>query len=319
MNKIPIILDTDIGTDIDDTWAMAMLLNCPELDPLLVVTAGGDTVYRAHLAAKFLQVAGRADIPIGVGVGNPDGTHKFQQPWLEGFDVAAYPGVIHEDGVQAMVDLIMGSAQPVTVIAIAAATNIARALGLEPRIAGRCRFVGMHGSIYLGYDGAPGAAPEANVVGDPAALRRVLAAPWQERLITPLDTCGLVVLQGARYQRILRSRNPTLRALIENYRIWAGLVMWSAVDYVDTRSSTLFDTVAVYLAYSRSGLAIDRVRLRISDDGLTLPDPAGVEVGVALRWLDLDAFLDHLTHRLLGVKTPLPQRPSDGRPNALPA
>ena len=36
--KIPVILDTDIGDDIDDTWALALLLRCPELDPRLVVT-----------------------------------------------------------------------------------------------------------------------------------------------------------------------------------------------------------------------------------------------------------------------------------------
>ena len=54
MKKIPVILDTDIGTDIDDTWALAMLLNCQELAPKLVVTVAGDTVYRTHLSAKFL-------------------------------------------------------------------------------------------------------------------------------------------------------------------------------------------------------------------------------------------------------------------------
>jgi inosine-uridine nucleoside N-ribohydrolase len=44
-SPIPVILDTDIGSDVDDTWALAMLLGCPELDPKLVVTANGDTTY----------------------------------------------------------------------------------------------------------------------------------------------------------------------------------------------------------------------------------------------------------------------------------
>lgn len=80
MNKIPVILDTDIGTDIDDTWALAMLLNCPELEPRLINTVSGDTPYRAHLTAKFLQAAGRTDIPIGIGIGNPAGSLNFQAP-----------------------------------------------------------------------------------------------------------------------------------------------------------------------------------------------------------------------------------------------
>jgi inosine-uridine nucleoside N-ribohydrolase len=44
---IPVILDTDIGTDIDDTWALAMLLRSPELDVRLVVSDTDNTDYRA--------------------------------------------------------------------------------------------------------------------------------------------------------------------------------------------------------------------------------------------------------------------------------
>ncbi|MCG2788083.1 MAG: nucleoside hydrolase [Anaerolineae bacterium] len=298
MNKIPVILDTDIGSDIDDTWALIMLLNCPELDLRLVTTVGGDTVYRAHLTAKLLQTAGRSDVPIAAGLNDPDGGQKFQQPWLEGFDPGAYPGQILDDGAQAMVDVIMASSEPVTVIAIAVATNIARALEIEPRIASKCRFVGMHGSVYIGYDGQPGAVPETNVRYDVPALRKVFAAPWLEKIITPLDTCGLVVLDGERYQQVYHSESPMLKALIENYKIWAKLVSWMKVDYEDVKTSVLFDTVAVYLAYSANLLEMETIRLRVTDDGLTLLDPAGDEVKTALRWRDLDGFHQHLLERL---------------------
>src|SRR3974377_591872 len=49
--KTPVLLDTDIGDDIDDTWALALLLKSPELDLKLVVTDFGNTVYRAKIAA----------------------------------------------------------------------------------------------------------------------------------------------------------------------------------------------------------------------------------------------------------------------------
>lgn len=298
MNKTPIILDTDIGTDIDDFWALAMLLNCPELDPRLVTTVGGDTTYRAQLAAKFLETAGRIEIPIGVGLGDPTGSHNFQAPWLDGFDPSAYPGVIHPDGIRAMLEVIAQAEGPVTVISIGVATNIARALEIEPRMAEKCCFMGMHGSIHYGYGGVPGAEPEANVRYDVPAFRKVLAAPWQEKIITPLDTCGRVVLDGARYQQVYRSEKPILKALIENYKIWAKQVTWMDVDYVETRSSILFDTVAVYLAYSADLLELVPISLRITNEGLTVPDPAGDEVLVALRWRDLEGFLDHLVARL---------------------
>lgn len=298
MSKIPVILDTDIGSDIDDTWALAMLLNCPELDPRLIVTTSGDTVYRAHLTAKFLQTAGRTDIPVAAGLNDPQGAHKFQQPWLEDFDIASYPGQILDEGAQKMVDVIMASPEPVTVISIAIASNVARALEIEPRIAAKCRFVGMHGSIHIGYDGQPGAVPETNVRYDIPALRKVFAAPWLEKIITPLDTCGLIALDGARYQQVYRSENPVLKVLIENYKIWAKLVTWMRVDYETVRSSVLFDTVAVYLTYSFDLLEMERIRLSISDEGLTLPDPSGDEVLAALHWRDLERFHDHLLERL---------------------
>ena len=96
-------------------------------------------------------------------MGEPGDTAKFQLPWFDGFDVTRYPGVIQPDGVQALIDLIETSPESVTIISIGAATKIARALELASHIAPKCRFVGMHGSIYLGYAGKRGTTPEANI------------------------------------------------------------------------------------------------------------------------------------------------------------
>ena len=70
------------------------------------------------------------------------------------------------------------------------------------------------------------------------------------------------------------------------------------VDYETVKSSVLFDTLAVYLAYSFDLLEIEKIRLRITDEGLTLPDPSGDEVLAALRWRSLERFHDHLLERL---------------------
>ena len=61
--RVPVILDTDIGDDIDDTWALAMLLGMPQLDLKLVVTDYGNTSERTRLVAKILQRAGRSMLP----------------------------------------------------------------------------------------------------------------------------------------------------------------------------------------------------------------------------------------------------------------
>lgn len=65
--KIPVILDTDIGGDIDDTWALGLLLKCPEFDVKLITTSTDNTPLKAKLVAKFLEIVGRTDIPIGIG------------------------------------------------------------------------------------------------------------------------------------------------------------------------------------------------------------------------------------------------------------
>ena len=87
---IPVILDTDIGDDIDDTWALAMLLGMPQLDLKLVVTDYGNTPERTRLVAKILQRAGRTDIPIGTGVKTGDDP-LTQKRWVGDFDLGTYP------------------------------------------------------------------------------------------------------------------------------------------------------------------------------------------------------------------------------------
>ena len=70
--KTPVIFDTDICDDIDDTWALVLLLKCPEFDVKLITTTVGDTRAKAKVVAKLLEIADRTDIPIGIGV--PAGT-----------------------------------------------------------------------------------------------------------------------------------------------------------------------------------------------------------------------------------------------------
>ena len=297
---IPVILDTDIGGDIDDTWALSMLLGSPELDLRLVVTEHGDTEYRAALAAKFLEVAGHAHVPIGIGVSDLSySTDKNQAPWLGGYSLSDYHGAVYQDGVQAMIDLILTSEEPVTIIAIGVVTNLAKALEIEPRIAEKCRFVGMHGSVYKGYGDSDEISAEANVVNDVPSFRKVIAAPWIDRLITPLDTCGVVVFEGTRYQEVFHSSLPRMQAVIENYQVWSSLVKWVQVDYFQAKTSTLFDCVAVYLAYDESFCEIQEVRLRTDDKGFNHIDPNGAPVRAAIAWKDPDGFYDHLVERLL--------------------
>lgn len=118
----------------------------------------------------------------------------------------------------------------------------------------------MYGSIYTGYLASPKPAAEYNVRIDPQSLQSVFAAPW-ECTITPLDTCGLVVLDGDNYRRLYLRDDPWLQALMENYR----------------------------------------ASLRVTDDGYTIIDPVeGRPVRCAVGWQDLEAYELLLVDTLLG-------------------
>ena len=62
-----IIIDTDIGDDVDDAFALALAVKSPELQILGVMTTFGDTETRAKLTDRFLAELGRPEIPVLAG------------------------------------------------------------------------------------------------------------------------------------------------------------------------------------------------------------------------------------------------------------
>jgi inosine-uridine nucleoside N-ribohydrolase len=298
--RIPVILDTDIGDDIDDTWALALLLSSPELDLKLVVGDYGKAEYRARLLARFLETARRTDVPVGMGLDIEPRGGGPQDQWVKDYSLDSYPGRVHKDGVQALIDTIMQSRETITLIAIGPLPNIAAALKREPKIAQRARFVGMHGSVRLGYGGSTNIAAEWNVRAAPQACQAVFQAPWQ-MTITPLDTCGLVTLAGDQYARVRDAQGPVAGAVIDNYRFWSKHSN-PANTAADRHSSVLFDTVAVYLAFANDLCAMERLNLRVTDQGLTVLDNGAKAMDVATSWKNLDGFRELLVRRLTAAR-----------------
>jgi inosine-uridine nucleoside N-ribohydrolase len=210
-----------------------------------------------------------------------------------------YPGKVAEDGIGAKIDTILSSPVPVTLLCIGPVPNIAAALEREPRIAHNARFVGMHGSLRTGYGTSTEVIPEYNVKLHPAACKAAFEAPW-EVTITPLDTCGLIRLEGADYQRVLNSRDILTQAVIENYRIWNRArndESGHALD-PDSITSTLFDTVAAYLAFAKDLLVMETLGVRVDKEGYTRLDPSAKLIRCATAWKDLRAFEKLLADRL---------------------
>jgi inosine-uridine nucleoside N-ribohydrolase len=287
---LPVVIDTDIGTDIDDTWALALALKSPELDVRLVTTVSGNAFYRAKVTAGLLAAAGRDDIPIAVGLDGGDGVHPGQP------QAALATSTVRDDFGDGVDALIAACAEPITIIALGPLTNLAAALERDPSIAERARVVAMLGSVRVGYRGSAEPVPEYNVKVDVAACRAVLAAPW-EVTITPVDTCGSILLRGDDYLRVCAATNDRLvGALLMTYREWLDAA--DAGELFERRSTTLYDTVAIHLAHDESLVQIEDLPIAVDDDGLMRIEAGAPMVRVATTWRDERAFIDHLVDRL---------------------
>ena len=295
--KIPVILDTDIGMDIDDTWALGFLLKCPEFDIKLITTSTDDTIIKAKLVAKFLEIAGRTDIPIGIGPSE----NREKGPlysWIEDYKLSEYSGTVHENGIEVLCSTIMESPDPITLIAIGPLRTVAGALKMNPNITENTRFVGMHGSIRIGYKGTISPYPEYNVKHDIQSCREVFQAPWK-KTITPLDTCGNIVLSGELFDRIMNCDNTIVNLIKENFKIWAEKNDLTKLITEDKMTSILFDTVAIYLGFSEDLLNIEDLKIKVTKKGITKIRKKGNNIRCATSWKDIQAFKDLLVNRLV--------------------
>ncbi len=296
LKKTPVILDTDIGRDIDDTWALGMLLKCPELDVKLITTTHHNTTFKAKLVAKFLESVDRTDIPIGIGI-KVKGPKGPLRKWVKDYDLSQYNGLIFNDGVSAIIDTIIHSPEKVNLIAIGPLGNIASALKKNSAIINNSRFIGMQGAIRRFYEDLPGITVEYNISQNIDACRKVFNSDWN-KTITPLDTCGLVKLSGADFDRVIGNNDPIPSIISEQTKLWAKERRVYKKMMEARTTSTLFDPVAIYLAYSEEFLNIKELKIVVTDDGRTIEGKTGKLIRCATSWKNLKAFEDHLTDRL---------------------
>lgn len=301
--KKTLYLQTDIGSDIDDVWALAMILKSPEFNLRMILTDTDNTVYRAALACRMLQIAGRDDVEVGAGIVQwPDHTEQLRErDCVADYNPDAYPRFTR-DGIDRFIEAVRAEPEPVALVAIGPAPSLAAALRKAPDIASKIDFYGMFGSVYRGYEGSSEISAEYNVLVDVEAARTVFAAEWRSAAITPLDTCGLARLDRARYGRLLASEEPLLREVVKMYNQWNFRLF--GVKDPPVESTILYDTVAVHMAMSGEFYRMEVVPLVVDDGGFTRVDPSGTLIRAAVEWTDLDGYCDYLTGRLLSPVAP---------------
>jgi len=285
------ILDTDIGDDIDDAFALALALHSPELRLLGVVTAFRDTELRARLTDRFLGAVGRSDIAVAAGVPTPS-TNPMPQ--------AAYalrsPERKYADGVEFLLEQIREHPGEITLIAIGPLNNVQAAIERDPATFRKLkRAVIMSGSFNRGYnDWSKGgtrnhASPEWNVVCDPAGLRELLASGVPVFMM-PLDS-SFIRLEPTERAAIFSHGSPLTDQLTLLYHQWMGMNPDHSV------TPKLADPVAMAYAVRPDLCPMTPMRIEVDDKGFTRQVEGAPNAQVCLN-SDEKGFLDLLVSRI---------------------
>jgi purine nucleosidase len=274
--RMKVVLDTDIGTDIDDAWALGYALKSPSFELLGVTVADADTPQRARLACKLLYRLGRTDVPVAVGrktAAVPPDRVDYQFTWAEDFQ--GYKPV-ETPAVEFLADIIHRNPGQITLIAVGPLQNIGDLVRLHPDVVPLVkRVVLMSGSV--GQNAwSSSAMPEWNVRLAIPEAQAVYSAAWPVTTV-PLDSTTYVRLEDQERETLRKSGTPLVIALEALLRLWtAG----------PASRMTLHDQMALAEAQhpGRFFERCDPLPIRVDDDGFTRVDKtAGRAVAVCLE------------------------------------
>jgi purine nucleosidase len=289
-DNIPVIFDTDIGTDIDDAYALVDLMSRDDLRLLGVTTVSSDAAARARLAAKLLALAGGrwAKVPVYAGISTPVQYMK-QVEWAADFDS---PSLHASGGIEFMRREIARQPGKVVIIAVGELTNIAALLDSEPGLAKKIRAISlMGGSIYRGY--APGSKPEPewNIRSNARAARTVFSS-GVPLLVAPLDSTADLKLTPEMRVEIFTKGTRLTDSLGALDQIWRYTNHWKG------DAPTLFDVLAIELVAPRRPYELESLHIEVAEDGLTLPVKDGKPNAQVSIEVDAVAFMAEFVARL---------------------
>lgn len=303
-----IIIDTDPG--IDDAIALTLAAASPELELLGVTTVGGNTglEHTTANALRMLHLLGRDDVPVAAGAPRGlvrDASYADESihggGGLGGVELPLPEREADPRGALAlMCELIEGSEEPVTLVAIGPLTNVALLAATRPDVYGRLeRLVIMGGGVHRLGNSTP--AAEFNIWFDPEAAARVFESG------VPVTMVGLDVTHKAFIPRqawaLLRrpEAGPVARALL-------GMVDFYGAYYAQTTGvdgSAQHDSVAVAAVIDPALLRTEHVWVGIETSGtytrgMTVADLRDVWGKQANAHVALDVDVPGFTDLLVG-------------------
>jgi len=287
-----IIIDTDIGGDIDDAFAVGLALHSPEFKILGITSAWGDTLLRARLLSRFLKETGRPEIPVAMGIAkHPPG--KVDTLTQAAYAEGGPADLQYANAVDFILDQIRQHPGEITLISIGPETNLGAAIDRDSATFRKLkRVVLMGGSVYRGYaqfnyGKARDPVPEWNILCDIQAAQKVFSSRVP-LYVMPLDSTQ-IKLQELERAEIFKSGTALTDALLLLYSQWARGA---------TQTPTLFDAVAVAYAMHPELCPAQPMRLRVDDQGYTRVESGPPNVQVCLR-SSSDQFLEFFMPRIV--------------------
>ncbi len=272
--KMKVIFDTDIGDDIDDVFALALLVAQPNVELLGVTTAWGDTALRARLTERFLTAIGRTDVPVYAGPQTTEHTVFTQATYAMGYPAKQWP-----DATTFTLDAIRRNPGEITLIAVAPFSNVGALIDKDPVTFRKLkRVVLMGGSIKrsygdLGYSANPTPSAEYNIYSDIPSSQKLFAAGVPISVM-PLDSTQLKLDEVKRDQLFSHGSAMTDQLTLLYYQ-------WSASTGSPT--PTLFDVMAVAAAVNPGLCPTTPMRIRVDDKGFTRPEDGTPNADVCLQ------------------------------------
>jgi inosine-uridine nucleoside N-ribohydrolase len=238
-----VILDCDLGDDIDDAFAVALTLISPEFEVLGLVMDYGNTPKRAQIACRMLYETGREDIPVVIGRKTKD-HYSPQFQWGEGF-TGLKP--LETNAADFIIQNLRKYPNEVILFTVGPVPNMKDVLDKDPEALKLAKHIySMFGSFYMGYGRDPVPDAEWNVQCDVEASR-AFASCGAPITYVPLDITTFIELDEANRLKLLMRKSPLTDALSGLYVLWGqetpvlydvvaiGMVLWP--DLFSTRSA----------------------------------------------------------------------------------
>jgi inosine-uridine nucleoside N-ribohydrolase len=292
-----VIIDTDIGGDIDDAFAVALALRSPELEVLGFSAASGDTTARAKIIDRMLGESGHGNIPVAIG-SPTTAVGAFLPPTLIGAqsrygESLRYARASHPAAVDFILEQIQRFPQQITLVTIGPLSNVGALIDKDIVSFRKLKRVVMMGGWIGQVEDDVGLLgrrtdphPEYNIAMDIRSAQKLFRSGVPVYVV-PLDSTIHLNLEEVNRRAVFSETTPLTDALGLLYLLWGAT------------TPVLHDALAVAVVVDPELCPVKPARIVVDDGGITRVDPGIPNAQLCLH-SDRKQFVDFYMGRVAG-------------------